>query len=239
MSGNKKLAAALKIRSLSQHPFFGPAPILEGENPEAFQLLLERLYADLKPKDIVEEGYLHDIAYWTWEIRRWRRMKVCLIEAASIHAMTWVLAVPRHQRLAHIGETDKVDIKEIINPSMSAAELEKLKELGAEAERLLVEADKKLSEDERIAKLMADFDLTEDTITTRAFLEKFDFVERFDRQIIAAENRRIAIYREIDRHRAHVGSVWREKIRSIEDAEFQVIEPEKHRAKKKRQKKVA
>ena len=99
---------AFKLKSVCRYPIFGPAPILEDEDSAMYDFLVERLYADLKPNGIVEEGYLHDIAYWTWEIRRWRRMKVCLIEAESDRAKTWVLAVPHHQRLAYIGETDKI-----------------------------------------------------------------------------------------------------------------------------------
>ena len=119
---------------------------------------------------------------------------------------------------------------------MSAADSEKLKALGAEAETMLAEH---LSQEERTITRINDFMLAMDTATTRAVLEKLDFVERFDPQIIAAENCRIAIYREIDRHRASLGSAWREKLRNIEDAEFQVIKPKKHRAKKKRHKNAA
>ena len=69
---------------------FGPAPILEKEDSAEYELLLERHYTDVKPKDIAEESYIHDGAYWTWELRRLRRMKICLIEAAISNAMAWV-----------------------------------------------------------------------------------------------------------------------------------------------------
>ena len=53
---------------------FGQAPILENEDSAEYELLLERHYADFKPKDIAMECYVHDGAYWNWELRRLRRM---------------------------------------------------------------------------------------------------------------------------------------------------------------------
>ena len=51
-------------------------------------------------------------------------------------------------------------------------------------------------------ELKDDFRLIDDTITTRAFLEEFDLLERIDRMIAIAESCRNAAYREIHRHRA-------------------------------------
>lgn len=146
MSGKMRIAPAFKLKSICRYPIFGPAPILDSEDSEAYEFLVARLYADLKPADIVEEGYLQDIAYWTWEIRRWRRMKVCLIETERVRASIWVHSVPLHQRLAYIGETDKIDIQEIKHPPMSAADTEKLKAVAAEGEKMLAE---ELSEEDR------------------------------------------------------------------------------------------
>jgi len=49
--------------------------------------------------------------------------------------------------------------------------------------------------------------------------------------IIVAENRRNAAYREIYRHRRSCSDAWREKIRNIEDADFEIVRPEKRRDK--------
>src|SRR6185295_14123193 len=104
---SRRLGAAAESKVL-RDATFGPPPILKRESTAVYELLLERLYADLKPKDIVEESYLHDIAYWTWELRRWRRMRICLIEAAIIPADVWVYALP-FQRLHDIGKTPVAD----------------------------------------------------------------------------------------------------------------------------------
>ncbi len=54
---------------------FGTAPILRGEDPEAYDALFARLSIDLKPTDIVEEIWIKDVADLTWDILRYRRIK--------------------------------------------------------------------------------------------------------------------------------------------------------------------
>ena len=110
---------------------FGPTPILKRESAAAYRLFLERLYIDLKPKDIVEESYLHDIAYWMWELRRWRRMRICLIEAAIPAAEVWVHAVP-FQRLRHIEKPYEGDFMKLANPPPEIAEWAKSHDPGPE-----------------------------------------------------------------------------------------------------------
>jgi hypothetical protein len=79
----------------------------------------------------------------------------------------------------------------------------------------------------RVNELAENFGLIEDTITTRAFLEQFDLLERFDHRIANAESHRNAAYREIRRHRAALNDEEREKTRIIDDAEFKVIKTRK------------
>ena len=211
MAGNKKLPGASKR---VRHDLIFGSPILAHENLQAYELLVDRLYSENKPKDFIEESYLHNVAYWLWELWRWRRMKTCVVEAAVPAAMVWVLAVPRRQRLEHIGDKE-VNIAEIIDPPMSQEEKTELEELAANTKRELEEEKKRQDEMERMEEAKrraADFKLTVDTITTRAFLEKLDTVERIDRMIIAAENRLNLAYREMDRYRRGLGSAWREKI---------------------------
>jgi hypothetical protein len=206
---------------------FGPPLILQDEDSARYHLLLERFYTDLKPKDVTEENYVEDIAYWTWELWRWRRMKICLIEATIPAAMVWVMGAPSHMQLADIGNAHDVDAKSR-RPIIHEEHLKKTKEVRAEMEQTLAEHGIQF---EPASKPVKDFILINDTIRTRAFLEQFDFVERIDRMIATAENRRNACYRELDRYRASIGLAWREKIQNIEAAEFKVIKPRKPRAK--------
>jgi hypothetical protein len=128
--------------------------------------------------------------------------------------------LPPNKRLEYIGQTDEI---EIINEPMSEEEKKKWKKIAADATELLGE----LGEEERTdgADFLAEFASSSNAATTRVFLEQFDYVERIDQRIVSAERSRNAVYREIDRHRASVASRWREKIRNMEEAEFEVIKP--------------
>jgi hypothetical protein len=80
---------------------------------------------------------------------------------------------------------------------------------------------------DEVSEVVAEFVANKNAATTRVFLEEFDSVERIDKMIVAAERRRDAAFRELERHQASVASRWREKIRNIEEAELKVIKPEK------------
>jgi hypothetical protein len=207
-----------------QKEIFGPPPVLELEDQEAYETLLERLYADLKPADIIAESYLHDVAYWTWELRRWRRMRICLIEALMPSTSSWVLGAPKQFRLSYINETHDVDMQRIQNSTMPDALKKELAELVAELEKANL---KPLRADHP-----RDLALLLDTSITRAFLEHLDYVERFDRQIVIAESRRNTCLRELERHRATSADRWREKIDHI-DADFTMVKSKDDRTKKK------
>jgi hypothetical protein len=57
----------------------------------------------------------------------------------------------------------------------------------------------------------------------RNWSERLDIIERIDRQAAIAENRRNTMLGEIDRRRTVLGEALR--IKEVEDAEFQVVEP--------------
>src|ERR1700745_2760834 len=59
---------------------FGPPPLLEGEDPEAYNRLLDRVTATLKPRDIFLEIWVADFVHLTWEILRWRRLQARVIQ---------------------------------------------------------------------------------------------------------------------------------------------------------------
>jgi hypothetical protein len=189
----KRKLHALDSEALIRKMIFGPAPILENENSEEYELLLERHYADFKPKDIAMECYVHDGAYWTWEVRRLRRMRICLIEAATPNAMAWVLGTSRSVRLRYIRGTKDADV---VKPGdVSSFEDEPSEEVMQI----------------RAKELTENWGLINDTIKTRAFLEELNLIECLDRMIANAESHRNAAYREIHRHRAALNYEEREK----------------------------
>lgn len=213
-------------RSSLRNTIFGPPPILEYESYADYKRLFDRLTADLKPTDIIAEGYVHDFAYWAWDLLRWRKIKICSIDAKLFNAFQWASILPPTQRLAFIGETGKVDAKRIIQITEECEK--KIAALGSEVDEVL---GKEEPADE-LSEVLAEIASMRDIAITRVFLEEFDNVERIDQRIITAERRRDAAYRGLERHQASVASGWREKIRNAEEAEFKVIEPEKFRAKR-------
>jgi hypothetical protein len=64
--------------------FFDPPPLLEGEDAALYDELVGRMWAAVKPVDIIDELYVAGVVYQEWEIMRWRRLKVALLQA-SLH----------------------------------------------------------------------------------------------------------------------------------------------------------
>jgi hypothetical protein len=63
---------------------FGPPPLLEGEDAALYDELVGRMWAAVKPVDVIDELYVADVVYLEWEILRWRRLRVALLQV-SLH----------------------------------------------------------------------------------------------------------------------------------------------------------
>jgi hypothetical protein len=63
-----------------------------------------------------------------------------------------------------------------------------------------------------------------DSVMLSQLTGQLDYIERIDRLMTLAENRRNACLREIDRRRALLGEALRRKVQEVEDGEFKVIE---------------
>jgi hypothetical protein len=81
-SAVKTRAKAAASRSVTASgDFFGPPPLLEGEDEAAYFGLLEKVGASVKPSGVLEEIATRDFVNITWEILRLRRMRQSLISA--------------------------------------------------------------------------------------------------------------------------------------------------------------
>jgi hypothetical protein len=69
----------------------GPPPVITGEDPDAFLELLDRVRADAKPKGIIEDILVRDFVDLLWDIRRLRRLKASLLQAAAHKGVKAVL----------------------------------------------------------------------------------------------------------------------------------------------------
>jgi hypothetical protein len=198
------------VQSLVRLLEFGPAPILEGEDHEAYYDLLVRVSNAVKPADIFEEMWVRDVVDRTWEILRLRRIKTSLLADELPAALASVLEPYVHSR------------KKIVEYSDSQSPEDKLVKKWATKDPAAVE---------RVEKILASAHLTMDVAIARAFVEGFENFERIDHVLRTAEDRRNALLREIDRHRSTLASKLRSSMQEIEEAEFETIEPEETESK--------
>jgi hypothetical protein len=73
--------------SLTPLPF-GPAPLAEGEDGHAYDELLLRISAGVRPADILEEIWVRDVVDLTWEALRLRRLKAAILTMSARKVLT-------------------------------------------------------------------------------------------------------------------------------------------------------
>jgi hypothetical protein len=81
-----------KSKSVTSAPvprlrLFGQPQVLEGEDGAAYDELLARFCAAVKPVDIIEEMFIVDVVSLEWEVLRWRRLKSSLIRGPGLEAL--------------------------------------------------------------------------------------------------------------------------------------------------------
>jgi hypothetical protein len=195
---------------------FGPPPILEIEDAAAYEALIKRLSADIKPKDIIEKGWVRDLGDLTWEIRRWRNIKASLIQKD----LTFALAHAVSPFVEESSAKNKGDhhLSKDCDPITEAIFRAAPKQMQALA---IAEAVKEGSSIELMDTSLADGCFTMDQLMSAAFVGRLEEIERIDRLITTTENRRNSVYREIDRRRANLA---RAVLSEVEDAQFETVE---------------
>src|SRR5262245_25222137 len=78
-------------RSATRFNLFGPPPLIEGEDPAAYDDLLVRISATVKPADILEDIWVRDVVDFTWEIFSLRRLKANLMTVTGYKGVREVL----------------------------------------------------------------------------------------------------------------------------------------------------
>ena len=61
----------------------GPRPLIDGEDGTNYDVILERIFADVAPKDFVEEIWVRNVVDLVWESIRLRHLKSQLLRAAA------------------------------------------------------------------------------------------------------------------------------------------------------------
>jgi hypothetical protein len=186
-----ELSAAHRERTLPPVPF-GPAPLIEGEDAGAYDELLLRISAAVRPHDIFEEIWVRDIVDLVWEAFRLRRLKACLMTTGARVALA--------QRLSPLVGGEQAD---------GLARSWAARKPGASAE---------------VEEHLATAGIGLDGIAAHGLCIELDFIERIERMIMAAEARRNAALREIDRHRATLGRQLRQAVLEAEAREISIAQ---------------
>jgi hypothetical protein len=77
--------------ALPHGELFGAPPLIDGEDAAAYDALLARIAAAVKPADVIEEMWVRDVVDLAWETLRLRRLKAMLITAAAPEGMAAAL----------------------------------------------------------------------------------------------------------------------------------------------------
>jgi len=191
----KSTALAIGTPSSGDVDFFGPAPLIPGEDPEAYKALQTRVAAAVAPKDVLEEIWVRDVVDLVWETLRLRRLKAAFLSSAAYEGLAIVL------------RPLKTDFTRCIGGSLS--------ERWARGEP---EAKK------TVKGHLASAGLSMDDVMAQTVALKLEAIERIDRMLASAEGRRDAALRELTRHRETLAVAVRRATEKIDDAEFEEID---------------
>jgi hypothetical protein len=79
-STSKTEIAAPSVAGRAQRlALFGPPLLIEGEDAAAYDQLLARICAAVKPVDIIDEMFIADVVSLQWDVLRYRRLKWSLL----------------------------------------------------------------------------------------------------------------------------------------------------------------
>jgi hypothetical protein len=123
---------------------FGPPPLLEGEDAAAYDQLLARICAAVKPVDIIDEMFIADVVSLEWEVLRWRRLKSSLIRARGLKALEGFLAGQLDYDLYSEQFADR--LAEILRDNLPEDQVEDAQTLARECARNEPDADDKVNE---------------------------------------------------------------------------------------------
>jgi hypothetical protein len=203
----KKRAPSSNI--LNRASLFGPPPLLEGEDPAAYDQMVTLISNAVKPTDFIEEIWARDLADTAWSLFRLRR-----IQAAYLSAKVWDIANDKASSLAEAEpELMEGPEKEEMSRLLSSDSDLSWESLATQNPR----AYEKFQNFWASAKATLDMEKIQADVMVRGL----DTIERIERLIMLAEQRFDAIVRELDRHR--ITQKLRDGVQEAEEAEFKTV----------------
>jgi len=175
-----------------------PKMLLVTESAVEFDKLRDELLQDIQPQGAIERQYAEDIAYLTWEVRRYRETKAGIINAALLSALKGILD----------------QVLPTIRPLAKADDLARgwFDDKKAKAE---------------VMKLLQTHGLDESAIAAEAFRLRAEDIERCNRMEAVAEARREKGLRVIGKVRKKLAARLRQgSDRLLEKPEAAPLVPE-------------
>ena len=123
---------------------FGPPLLLEGEDAAAYDQLLARFCAAVKPVDVIDEMLTADIVALEWEVLRWRRLKRTLMQEVALKALERFLIDRLESNYALHEEQFQSYLTEILKNKLPPEQADSAEMLAAECAPNTDEANDKL-----------------------------------------------------------------------------------------------
>ena len=104
--------------SLDLQGLFGPPPLVEGEDPAAYDALSAHIRNAVEPRDVLEEIWVRDIVDIFWETLRLRRLKAKLLQSSAMSGVMRILSSlfepDRAREMARRWASGKSDARELV-----------------------------------------------------------------------------------------------------------------------------
>jgi hypothetical protein len=172
---------------LGRANLFGPPPILPGEDPKAYDEMLNRIVSAIAPRDFVEQIWVHDLTNAAWDLFRWRRMETAYLAAAASEEADKKVSRLAVAQMTALRGPEQGEIARFLKSELAwekrAASYpranQKFQELAAAARSTL----------------------SIDHIQARVMKDCMYWIERIEARIMTAQRRFDEIMRELHRHR--------------------------------------
>jgi hypothetical protein len=125
---------------------FGPPLVLEGEDAAAYDELLARVCAAVKPVDVIDEMLIADIVALEWELLRWRRLERTLMREPGLEALKFFLIGQLKSNYALHEEHFKSYLTQILQDNLPPEQADSVEMLVAECTPNNADADDKLDQ---------------------------------------------------------------------------------------------
>jgi hypothetical protein len=123
-AGNKARAGLSKEESTR---FFGPPPLIAGEDQSQYEAMRDQISAAVGPLDFLEEIWVNDVVNLVWEALRMRRLRAALLQAAAPeglhHILQWVVGKNCDQKWAVEWAARKPEAVAAVNGTLAKAGL--------------------------------------------------------------------------------------------------------------------